>query len=153
MTARMIAPIFAIILPSIIRSLESDNSGSLETVFEERKRAEVAPRRGISVNTDDNHLQAAFPRVAPPLTQDADAFTDGDRSLWYDLIEELRARYVAARLRRAASKTGERSNSEGERSNIEGDRSNFEGDRSNSERDGGKHSRAVVTSAVLPAKS
>jgi len=128
-------------------------SGSLETVFEERKRAEVAPRRGISVNTDDNHLQAAFPRVAPPLTQDADAFTDGDRSLWYDLIEELCARYVAARLRRAASKTGERSNSEGDRSNIEGDRSNFEGDRSNSERDGGKHSRAVVTSAVLPAKS
>ena len=105
------------------------------------------------MNTDDNHLQAAFPLVAPPLTQDADAFTDGDRSLWYDLIEELRARYVAARLRRAASETGERSNSEGERSNIEGDRSNFEGDRSNSERDGGKHSRAVVTSAVLPAKS
>ena len=105
------------------------------------------------MNTDDNHLQAAFPRVAPPLTQDADAFTDGARSLWYDLMEALRERYVAARLRRAAGKTGERSNSEGERSNIEGDRSNFEGDRSNSERDGGKHSRAVVTSAVLPAKS
>jgi len=105
------------------------------------------------VNTDDNHLQEAFRSLRHLLTQDADAFTDGDRSLWYDLIEELRARYVAARLRRAAGKTGERSNSEGERSNIEGDRSNFEGDRSNSERDGGKHSRAVVTSAVLPAKS
>ena len=112
------------------------------------------------MNTDDNHLQEAFRSLRHLLTQDADAFTDGARSLWYDLMEALRERYVAARLRRAAGKTGERSNMEGERSNSEGERSNMEGDmsnserdRSNSERDGGKHSRAVVTSAVLPAKS
>jgi hypothetical protein len=52
----------------------------------------LGARLGISVNTHDNHLQAAFRSLRHLLTQDADAFTDVDRSLWYDLIEELRQR-------------------------------------------------------------
>jgi DNA-binding CsgD family transcriptional regulator len=32
----------------------------LETLFERRKRAEVAPRLGISEHTYDNHVQDAF---------------------------------------------------------------------------------------------
>jgi len=98
------------------------------------------------VNTDDNHLQEAFRSLRHLLTQDADAFTDGARSLWYDLMEALRERYVAARLRRAAGKTGEHSNMEGERSNSEGERSNSEGERSNSEGERDKSSGAGSTS-------
>lgn len=45
-----------------------------------------------------------------------------DRSRWYNLIEELRERSAAARLRRASGKTGDRSNFEGERSKSDGDR-------------------------------
>jgi hypothetical protein len=63
---------------------------------------------------------------------DADAFTDVDRSFWYDLIEELRGRSAAAHLRRASGKTGERSNLEGEASNLEGERSVLEGERDKS---------------------
>ena len=103
------------------------------------KRAEVGPRLGIRVNTCDNHLQAAFYLLRHRLTEDADEFTDVDRSLWYDLIEELRGRYAAARLRRASGKTG--------------DRSNFEGDRSTSEGDRGKSLGAGAASAASPAKS
>jgi hypothetical protein len=65
------------------------------------------------------------------LTQDADVFTDVDRSLWYDLIEELCERYTAG-------KTGEGSTSEGDRSNSEGDRGKTAGDGSNSVGDAGK---------------
>ena len=50
-------------------------------------------------------------------------FTDVDRSLWYDLIEELRERYQTTPLRRAPGETGERCTSQGERSNSEGERS------------------------------
>jgi hypothetical protein len=87
------------------------------------------------VNTHDNHLQAVLHSVRRPLTHDAEVFTDVDRLHLYDLIEELRERYAAARRRRASGKTGDRSN-------FEGDRSNLEGDRSNSERDRGKNARA-----------
>jgi hypothetical protein len=111
----------------------------LETFAEERKRAEITRRLGISVNTDDNSLHAAFRSLRHRLTQDADAFTDVDRWLWCDRIEKLPERYAAVLLRRASGKTGERSN--------------FEGDRSNSERDRGKNSRAGAASAVAPARS
>ena len=97
-------------------------SGSVETFFEARKRAEVARRLGISVHTYDNYVQAAFYSLRHRLTQDADVFTDFDRSLWYDRIEELRARDAAARRRRASGTTGERSTTEGERSTTEGER-------------------------------
>ena len=56
-------------------------------------------------------------------------FTDVDRSLWYDRIDELREHYEAARLCRASRKVGERSTSEGERSNSEGERSMSEDER------------------------
>ena len=118
----------------------------LETFFEGRKRAEVAQLLGISVKPYDNHLPPAFSSLRHLWTQDAEVFTDLDRSLWYDLIEELHERDAAARQRRASAKTGERSTSEGERSN-------FVGDRSNSEHDRGKNSRALAKSAVSPAKS
>ena len=78
--------------------------------------------------TYDNHLKAAFRSLRHLSTQEADVFTDVDRSLCYDLIEELRERYSATRLRCPSAKTGERSSSGGDRSNFEGDRSNSRGD-------------------------
>ena len=63
-------------------------------------------------------------------THDADVFTKVDRSLCYDLIEEMHERYAAALRRCASAKTRESPNSAGERSNSEGERSNSEGDRS-----------------------
>jgi hypothetical protein len=98
------------------------------------------------VHTHDNHLQAAFNSSRYLLTQDADVFTDVDRSYCYDRIEELRERYASSRLRRASGKTGDRSTSGGDRSNFEGDRSNFE-------HDCGKSSRAGAASAVSPHRS
>jgi hypothetical protein len=95
----------------------------------------VVLRLGISVHAYDNHRQEAFRSSPLLLMQEADAFTDVDRSLWYDLIEKLRERDAASRTCRASGKIGERSTSTGDRSNFEGNRSNFEGDR-------GKNSRA-----------
>jgi hypothetical protein len=106
-----------------------------KTFFEGRKQAEVAQRLGISVNTYDNHLQAAFRSLRDQLAQVVELFTDTDRSLWYDFIEDLCERYEASVLRRASGKKGKRSTSKG-------DRSNFDGDRSTSERDRGKKSHA-----------
>jgi hypothetical protein len=102
----------------------------------------VAQRPGISVHTYDNHLQTASPSLRHLLTRGAEVFTDVDRSLWYDFIEELCERDEAACLRRVSGKKGKRSTSRGDRSNFEGDRSNFEGDRSNFEGDRGKNARA-----------
>jgi hypothetical protein len=99
-------------------------------------RGEVAPRLDISVNSHDNHLQAAFRALRHPLTEDADASIGVGRRLWYDLVQELPERDAAARRRRASGKTGERSNFEGDRSNLEGDRSNSERDRGKNARDG-----------------
>jgi hypothetical protein len=93
----------------------------VETFVEGRKRAEVGQRFGISVNTYDNHLQAASRSLRHLPTQDAEAFTDVDRSLWFDRIEELRERCSATRLRSVSGKKGEGSNSEGERSIPEGE--------------------------------
>jgi hypothetical protein len=111
----------------------------LETFVEGRKWAAVARRLGISVDTDDNSLHAAFRSLRHRLTQDADVSADVDRWLWCDRIEELPERYAAVLLRRASGRTGERST--------------IEGDRSNSERDRGKNSRAGAASAVAPARS
>jgi hypothetical protein len=87
------------------------------------------------VNTYDVHLQAPFRSLRAQLAHVVELFTDVDRSLWYDFIEELSERHDASRLRRASAKKGKRSTSKS-------DRSNFEGDRSNSERDRGNNSRA-----------
>ncbi|HKW12347.1 MAG TPA: sigma factor-like helix-turn-helix DNA-binding protein [Gemmatimonadaceae bacterium] len=94
----------------------------LETLVEGHKRAEIARRLGISVYTYDKHLQAAFRSLRYLLEDDADDFTDVDRSFWYDRIEDLRERHVLARLRRACDKRGDRSTLEGDRSALEGDR-------------------------------
>jgi RNA polymerase sigma factor (sigma-70 family) len=99
-----------------------------ETFFEGRKRAEVARRLGISVHTYDNHLQEGFRTLRHSLSKDADVFTEVDRSLWYDQIEDLRERYEASRVRRVSRRPRDPSKAEGERSN--------------SERDGGKSSRS-----------
>ncbi|HEY2378068.1 MAG TPA: sigma factor-like helix-turn-helix DNA-binding protein [Gemmatimonadaceae bacterium] len=107
----------------------------LETFIDERKRAEVALRLGISVNTYDVHLQAALRSLRAQLAHVVELFTDVDRPLWYDFIEELSERHEASRLRRASAKKGKRST-------LKSDRSNFGGDRSNSERDRGNNSRA-----------
>ena len=107
------------------------------------------------MKTDDNHHQVAFRSLRHLLTQDADVLTEGDRSLWYELTEELRERDAPALLRRASSKTGERSDSEGERSNFEGERSNserdcgkIEGDRNNSLGDARNAAGDVCTERV-----
>jgi hypothetical protein len=117
-----------------------------ETFFEGWKRAAVALRLGISVKTYDNRLQAAFGSLRHRLTQDAEVFTEVDRSLWFDRIEELRESDSAARLRRASGKTGDRCN-------FEGDRSNFEGDPSNSRGDAEKNARARDDSVAVTTKS
>ena len=92
-----------------------------ETFFQGRKRAEVAKRLGISVNTYDNHLQAAFRALRHLVSKDADLFTEADRSVWYDAIEGLRERYEASRIRRVSTQTRDRSNLKGDRSITEGD--------------------------------
>jgi len=73
------------------------------------------------------------------LRQDADRFTDVDRPLWWDLIEELCERYEAAPTCRASGKPRGRSNFEGERSNAEGDR--------------GKNSRASAVQVAVVTRS
>jgi RNA polymerase sigma factor (sigma-70 family) len=88
----------------------------IETFIEGRKRAEAARRLGISVKTYDNHLQAAFRKLRRLLSMDADTYTEVDRSVWYDLVEELRERYEASHVRDIATRSRARSRSTGERS-------------------------------------
>jgi RNA polymerase sigma factor (sigma-70 family) len=90
-----------------------------ESFFDGRKRAEIARRLGISVKTYDNHLQAGFAALRHLLSKDADVFTEVDRSVWYDLIEELRERYEASRVRRVFRQPRDLSNAERQRSNPE----------------------------------
>ena len=88
----------------------------VETFFEKRKRAEIAARHGISVSTYDNHLQAAFRSLRGSLKGVVDIARGMDISPWYDLVDELLERHVAAQRHRVSRKKGERSNCEGERS-------------------------------------
>jgi RNA polymerase sigma factor (sigma-70 family) len=97
-----------------------------ETFFKGRKRAAVADRLGISVKTYDVHLQRAYGLFRRFLWEEALAYTEVDRSAWYDLIEELRERYDAARVLRVSGKKGKRSTTRHERSTSEGERSNAE---------------------------
>jgi RNA polymerase sigma factor (sigma-70 family) len=126
-----------------------------ETFLGGKKRADIARRLGISVNTYDNHLQAGFRALRHLLSQDADIFTDVDRSVWYDLIEELRERYEGSRARRVSRRPRELSTSERDLSNSardlsrsardvpnsEGAAANSERATSNAARDGDKSSR------------
>ena len=78
--------------------------------------------------------------------QDVDLFTNVDRSLSYDLVEELSERHEAAPLRRLSGKKGKHSTSKG-------DGSNFEVDQSNSERDRGKNERVGAALVAIATKS
>ena len=95
-----------------------------DACFEEQPRDEIAARRGITLNTDDNHRKA-------PCGKLRDSCADIDLPDSYDRIEEMNKRHAASQRRRASSIKEKRSSSGGDRSNFEGDRSNFEGDRSN----------------------
>jgi RNA polymerase sigma factor (sigma-70 family) len=95
-----------------------------QTFLEKRKRAEVAARLGIRVKTYDSHLQAAYATLRHLLAKDADTFTAVNRTVWYDLIEELRERYEESHVRRLSARSVERSNPKGEASNPEGEGDN-----------------------------
>ena len=95
-----------------------------EAFFKGRKRAAVADRLGISVKTYDVHLQRAFGWYRRFLSEEALAYSEVDRSAWYDLFEELCERYDSARALRVSRKKGKRSTSRHERSNSEGERPN-----------------------------
>ena len=94
----------------------------VETFFEGRKRAQVAARRGISVCTYDNHLQAAFRALRESMQGVIDIATGIDLPPWYDRVEELLERYAAAQRHRQAREKGKRSAAKGQRSNVEGER-------------------------------
>ena len=81
-----------------------------ETFVEGRKRAEVAPRLGISANTNDT--------------------TSRRRS--------ARLRRASGKTGERCTSEGERCTSQGERCTSQGERSNSEGERSNSEGERGK---------------
>ena len=76
------------------------------------------------MKTYDCHLQAAFRFLRVSLPLDALAYPELDRSVWYDIIEELDERRGAARVLRVSRKKGERSTAAHERSNSEGERHN-----------------------------
>jgi DNA-directed RNA polymerase specialized sigma24 family protein len=99
------------------------------TVFEGRKRAAVAASLGISVKTYDCHLQAAYRFLRMSLPQDSLAYPELDRSVWYDIFEELRERYEARVLHSSCKKRNA---------------SRSEGDPSKSERDGGKSGNSAA---------
>jgi hypothetical protein len=112
-----------------------------------------AQRLGISVHITDDSLQAAFRSLHQLLAQDADLFTDVDRSLWYDIIEGAMR---APRGRAPASRGKEKRKAfhiEGDQSNFGGDRSNFEGDRSNSRGDAEKNARDADLSVAVTTES
>jgi hypothetical protein len=105
-----------------------------EAYFEEQPRDEIAARRGISLNTYDNHRKAACRKLRDSMMAVIDFSTDIDLPDWYDRIEEMNKRHSARQRRRASRKKENRSSSGGDRSKFEGDRSNSRGDREKNER-------------------
>ena len=67
-----------------------------ETFFRGHKRAEVARRHGMSVNTYDNHLRAAYDNLFSHLWAEALSHGEPDRSVWYDRIEMMADRKMSA---------------------------------------------------------
>lgn len=90
------------------------------TIFDGRKRAAVAASLGISVKTYDCHLQAAYRFLRISLPQDSLAYPELDRSVWYDIFEELRERRDS-RVLHASGKKGKPSRSEDDPAKSEGD--------------------------------
>jgi hypothetical protein len=68
----------------------------LETFSSVGNRRTSAQRLGISVNTYDNHVQAAFRSRRQPVDPGCRRVTEVDRSFWYDDIEEFFDRYEAS---------------------------------------------------------
>jgi DNA-directed RNA polymerase specialized sigma24 family protein len=99
-----------------------------EAYFKELPRDEIAARRGISLNTYDNHKKAACRKLRDSMMAVAAFSTDIDLPDWYDRIEEMGKRHAARQQRRASRKKEIRSS-------AGGDRSKFEDDASNSRRD------------------
>jgi RNA polymerase sigma factor (sigma-70 family) len=99
-----------------------------EAYFEEQPRDEIAARRGISLNTYDNHRKAACRKLRDSMMEVVDFATDIDLPDWYDRIAKMSKRHAAKQRRRASRKKENRSNSEGNPSNLEGDRPNRRAD-------------------------
>ena len=99
-----------------------------ETYFQEEARHKIAARRGISMNTYDNHRKAACRKLRESMTAVVDFCADIDLPDWYDRVEEMSKRHAARQRRRALCKKEKRSSSRGNRSDFEGNPSNFEGD-------------------------
>ena len=124
-----------------------------EAFFEEQPRDEIAARRGISLNTYDNHRKAACRKLRESMMAVVEGFSDIDLPQWYDRIEEMNKRHAASQRRRASRKKEKRSSSGGDRSNFDCDRSNFDCDPSNSRGDGDKNARARDESVRAATKS
>ena len=117
-----------------------------ETSFHEEPRHRIAERRGITMNTFDNHRKASCSTLRDAMTAVVDFCAYIDLPDCYDRIAETNERYAARKPRRAFRKKEKRSSSGG-------DRSNFEGDASNSRRDADKNARAADLSVGLTTKS
>lgn len=76
----------------------------LETYLEEQPRDEIAARRGISLNTYDNHRKAACHKLRDSMMAVVDFATDIDLPDWYDRIKEMSKRHAAKQRRRASAK-------------------------------------------------
>lgn len=124
-----------------------------ETYFQELSRDEIATRRGISLNTYDNHRKAACRKLRDSMTAIVDFFPDLDLPDWYDRVEEMSKRHAASQRRRASRKKVKRSSSRGDRSNFEGDCSNFERDQSNPRGIAEQNAGAADDSVVLATES
>jgi RNA polymerase sigma factor (sigma-70 family) len=99
-----------------------------ETYFDEQSRDEIAARRGISLNTYDNHRKAACQKLRDSMMAVVDFSADIDLPDWYDRVEEMNKRHAARQRRRVSRKKEKRSSSGGDRSKFEGDRSKSRGD-------------------------
>jgi RNA polymerase sigma factor (sigma-70 family) len=100
----------------------------IETYFEEQPREEIAARRGISLNTYDNHRKAACSKLCASIMGVVDLATHIDLPDWYVRIGKMIKRHAAKQQRRASSKKEKCSNSGGKRSNSGGERSNSRGE-------------------------
>ncbi len=99
-----------------------------ETYFQEEARPEIAARRGITINTYDNHRKAACAKLRDSMTAVADFATVVDLPDWYDRAQDMNKRHAAKKRRRPSCKKVNRSNVGGDPSNFEGDPSNSRGD-------------------------
>ena len=132
----------------------------LETSFGEQSRDDIVARRGISLNTYDNHRKAACCRVRDSMMAVVAFSTEIDLPDWYDGIEEMSKRH-AARQRRGASRKkekpstieGDRPNFADDRCSFEDDRCSFEDDRSNCRGDAEKNARVADDSIVVTTES